>query len=219
MILKNSESPRFGTKRIKKLWKSHKPDLAALEAILPGSVLVALDIESSVRGVGPIQAYGIQIRDRVRESALHETTFFDAQEAGSTVQEILSQYGNNLMLIGFALYNEVSWISQEYPYLTSSLFAAWVDVQDIAFEQSGRSAGKRSSLWDTLTALDIKDYVLLRILMTICNAESSWLASNPGTLELSGKGKSGRDWPCPVRIQSCQITRWLEELLLINVAF
>src|SRR5215469_10904824 len=94
MILKGSGQPRFRTKHISALWKSKIPDLKTLKERIPSSLLVALDIESSVQGVSEIglaflgvheqepqpcgdgtlqtfhsqnkvQTYTIQVRDRV----------------------------------------------------------------------------------------------------------------------------------------------------------
>ena len=118
MKLKQSKGLNFSIKNISTLWRSKIPNLGALQAILPGSVLVAFDLESSARGVGEIglaflrvsgqmphfsvgggmrsfyvenevRAHSIQIRDGIRKSALRETTFF-----GETVLVDIQEAGS-----------------------------------------------------------------------------------------------------------------------------
>ena len=191
MILKGSGQPRFRTIHIGTLWKSKIPDLKTLKERILSSLLVALDIESSVQGVSEIglaflrvheqepqlcgdsalqtfhsqnkvQTYTIQVLDRVpkkktsREAIKYGTVVLvDVEEVGPTITQILSAFNHNgyLILVGFNLYTEFRWISQDCPSL-SEFFAAWVDIQEIASERSGVL---RPGLIDTMDAMHMLD--------------------------------------------------------------
>ena len=110
-----------------------------------------------------VQAHSIQIRNRISKSATRETTIFgdtlliDIEEIDTVFKNVFSNYTDKLILVGFDIYSEFNWMSQECPSL-SSYFTAWIDIQEIASERSGRSEDIRLSLSDTLRALNIKDW-------------------------------------------------------------
>ncbi len=109
-----------------------------------------------------IQVHSFLVRDRIptkktsREAIKYGTTaLIDAEEVVPTVTRMLSTFSNegSLILIGFALYAEFQWISQECPSL-STFFTTWVDLQEIAEERSG---ALRPGLIDTMSAMHIFD--------------------------------------------------------------
>ncbi|KAI9691175.1 MAG: hypothetical protein M1822_008795 [Bathelium mastoideum] len=110
-----------------------------------------------------IQAHTVQVRDRLPKSKMKVARHFgdvllvNAEEVALTLRRMLSDRTDKLILVGFDFYNEFKWISQECSFL-STIFTAWVDVQEIAFKQSDRSGDLRFSLSDTIRALEIKDW-------------------------------------------------------------
>jgi hypothetical protein len=134
MILKGSGQPQFRTKHISTLWKSKILDLKTHKERIPKSLLVALDIESSVQGVSEIglaflrvhekeplfcgdgtiqtfhsqnkvQTYTIQDSDRVPK----KNTSREAIKVGTIVlvdvEEVGPTVNGSLILVGFDLYN------------------------------------------------------------------------------------------------------------------
>lgn len=195
--------PRFKIDHIQSFWDSKIPDLATLKELLPGSFLVAFDIESSpnptaripnVNEIGlaflqakeeenwpqlpkdgelgtfydqnDIQAHSIQVRGRISKKnsgregiKFGNKVFVDADQISQTMVQMLSARGHKggLILAGFDLYTELEWISRQPPSF-SSLFTAWVDLQEIALEHAGLAASAAGvGLLHTMHAMHIVD--------------------------------------------------------------
>jgi hypothetical protein len=105
-------------------------------------------------------AHTIMIEE-MRSKKRHEATKFGdsmtvpRREVCGTLSQILSgveQPEHQLILVGYDMYTEFDWISQNCPLILSR-FHHWVDVQELA-EQS---CGLRPSLLKVLKAMNIRD--------------------------------------------------------------
>lgn len=110
-----------------------------------------------------INAHTVQVRGRISRKLERNTPPFgdvqlvNPEEVHQIVTSLLSDQNKSLILVGFDLHSEFLWMARECPSL-SSLFTAWIDLQDIAYELSDEPSDKRPSLSDTVRALEIKDW-------------------------------------------------------------
>jgi hypothetical protein len=143
---------------------------------------------------GGASAVTIQIRERTalpKEKMIGQVIRSEPKDVGSVIENILAKYKGRLILVGFDLYNEFKWITDECPIILS-YFTAWLDVQEFAMQRREEFAAESESpnlnppgLSDVLKAMDIRDERhcgsvhcavndALRSLIVLCG-----LASNP----------------------------------------
>jgi hypothetical protein len=92
-----------------------------------------------------IDARTIRVRDRIRRLRRRETlrwgseVVVEAGQAAAALDAVLSTEANSdakVILIGFDIREEMKWIAQGCPSI-SSYFTAWVDVQEFVAERYG----------------------------------------------------------------------------------
>ena len=117
-----------------------------------------------------VKAFTIELRKRgfeIPESRRYGSVeLASAEEVGSRVNDILSSYDGNRILVGFDLRVEFEWMSKTCPWLASS-FDAWVDLQELVSQRILETSLEPGELWsrralrpsltDTLNAMQIED--------------------------------------------------------------
>lgn len=166
-------------------------------AILPlkGQITQLYEGIKQLHYEGGASAFTIRVRERTalpkKEKLLGQVIRSEPKHVASVTESILSKYTGRLILIGFALYNELKWIADECPTI-SSRFTAWLDVQEFVMQRCPEFAAESKSatfyqpgLTDVLKAMKIRDerryasthYAVndaLRCLIVLCG-----LASDP----------------------------------------
>jgi hypothetical protein len=143
---------------------------------------------------GGASAFTIQIRERTalpKEKLLGQVIRSEPKDVASVIESILAKYKGRRILVGFDLYNEFKWITDECPTIFS-YFAAWLDVQEFAMQRCKEFAAESEpanlsppGLSDVLKVMNIRDqrrhlkthYAVndaLRSLIVLCG-----LASDP----------------------------------------
>jgi hypothetical protein len=107
-----------------------------------------------------VQAHTIEIREKGARKSYKRKKFgtsvtVGAADVGATLVQMLSGLDpkgtRKLILVGFDMNTEFEWISKKCPEL-SSLFTAWVDIQEIVEERS--PCEFRASLVDVVNSLN-----------------------------------------------------------------
>lgn len=165
-------------------------------AILPlkGQITQPYQGIKQLHYAGGASAVTIQIRERTalpKEAFLGQIIRSNPKDVASVIESILAKYTGRLVLLGFDLHNEMKWIADECPTI-SSHFTAWLDLQEFALQRCKEFAAESESarnyqpgLSDVLKAMKIRDerhhvrshYAVndaLRCLMVLCG-----LASDP----------------------------------------
>jgi hypothetical protein len=109
-----------------------------------------------------VQAFTIDIREgpslNYESERLGETIRVETDtEAGFAMEKILAKFQDSgrrrLILVGYDMYSEFQWISEQYPLL-APYFTAWVDVQEL---MASKCKVTQLGLTDALRALGIAD--------------------------------------------------------------
>ncbi|CAI6310677.1 unnamed protein product [Periconia digitata] len=86
---------------------------------------------------GWADTYTIQILERrkiYRQTLVGQIIKSEPKDVASTIESILSKYEGPLVLVGFDLHQEFKWITEKCSTILS-YFAAWLDVQDFAWQR------------------------------------------------------------------------------------
>lgn len=183
-------------------------------AILPlnGQIMQPYEGIKQLHYEGGASAVTIQIRERTalpKEKMLGQVIRSEPKDVASVIESMLSKYKGRRILVGFDLYNEYKWITDECPTIISC-FTAWLDVQEFAMQRCKEFAAETVpanpnplGLSEILKAMDIRDerrhskthYAIndaLRSLIVLCG-----LASNPCLLsELRSRPASRHSVQC-----------------------